>query len=73
MEINFGRAAVAGVVGTIVMTVVGLYMAPMMGMPLFSGDATMAMGSLVGHLVYGALVGVIYGEVSSTQAAASPA
>lgn len=34
---------------------------PMMGMPLFSGSATMAMGSLVGHLVYGGVVGAIYG------------
>ena len=36
---------------------------PMMGMPLFSGDARMAIGSLIGHLVYGAVVGVVVGEV----------
>lgn len=36
---------------------------PMMGMPLFSGSAPMALGSLVGHLVYGAVVGGIYGSV----------
>ncbi len=36
---------------------------PMMGMPLFSGSAPMAIGSLIGHLVYGAVVGAIYGEV----------
>lgn len=36
---------------------------PMMGMPLFSGSAAMAMGSLIGHLVYGAIVGAVYGEV----------
>jgi len=35
---------------------------PMMGMPLFSGSAAMAMGSLVGHLIYGGVVGGIYGE-----------
>ena len=35
---------------------------PMMGMPVFSGSMTMAMGSLVGHLVYGAVVGGIIGE-----------
>lgn len=34
---------------------------PMMGMPVFSGSAAMAMGSLIGHLVYGAVVGAIYG------------
>ncbi len=36
---------------------------PMMGMPLFSGSVVMAMGSLVGHLVYGAVVGGVYGAV----------
>lgn len=36
---------------------------PMMGMPLFSGSIVMAMGSLIGHLVYGAVVGAVYGSV----------
>lgn len=36
---------------------------PMMGMPLFSGSVVMAMGSLIGHLVYGAVVGAVYGPV----------
>jgi uncharacterized membrane protein YagU involved in acid resistance len=35
---------------------------PMMGMPLFSGSAAMALGSLVGHLVYGGAVGAILGH-----------
>jgi uncharacterized membrane protein YagU involved in acid resistance len=34
---------------------------PMMGMPLFSGAVVVAMGSLLGHMVYGAVVGRIYG------------
>jgi uncharacterized membrane protein YagU involved in acid resistance len=34
---------------------------PVMGMPLFSGSMMMAGGSLIGHLVYGAVVGAIYG------------
>ncbi len=42
---------------------------PMMGMPLFSGSVVMAMGSLIGHLVYGAVVGGVYGEVPSRSAA----
>jgi len=133
MKINFGRAIAGGVVGTIVMTVIGMFVAPMMGipamnpaemlagqmggsmmmgwaghfmigvvlavmygavasslpgaplmrgalfgvapwlmaqvavmpmmgMPLFSGSAQMAMGSLVGHLMYGAVLGAIYGD-----------
>jgi uncharacterized membrane protein YagU involved in acid resistance len=45
-----------------------LVVIPMMGMPVFSGSAPMAMGSLVGHLMYGAVVGGIYG----TQPAAQP-
>lgn len=44
---------------------------PMMGMPLFSGSAGMAMGSLVGHLVYGGFVGGLYGEVTEARAAAA--
>lgn len=39
---------------------------PMMGMPVFSGSVEMAMGSLIGHLVYGAVVGAIYGSVGKT-------
>ena len=38
-----------------------LVVIPMMGMPLFSGSAVMAIGSLIGHLVYGAVVGATYG------------
>jgi len=38
-----------------------LVVMPMMGMGLFSGDMTMAMGSLVGHLVYGAVLGAVAG------------
>ena len=133
MNVNFGRAVLAGSVGTLVMTAVGLFAAPLMGlppmnpaemlagamggntalgwgahlmigvslafgyaivapalpgpgvargaiysvgpflmaqilvmpimgMPLFSGSLAMATGSLVGHLVYGAVLGGIYGE-----------
>lgn len=42
---------------------------PMMGMPLFSGSAVMAMGSLIGHLVYGAVVGAVYGPVRERRGA----
>lgn len=42
---------------------------PMMGMPVFSGSAAMAMGSLVGHLVYGGVVGGIYGEATAVNPA----
>jgi uncharacterized membrane protein YagU involved in acid resistance len=42
---------------------------PMMGMGLFSGSMVMATGSLVGHLVYGAVVGGIVGEAAAAHAA----
>ena len=143
MKINFARAAVAGVVGTVVMTGVGLYAAPMMGipamnparmlagamagnialgwgahfmigialaagyslvgrelpgpsvlrgalygiapflvlevvvmpmmgMPLFSGSLPVAMGSLLGHLIYGGIVGGIYGAAAAPQVVSMP-
>jgi hypothetical protein len=46
---------------------------PIMGMPLFSGSAVMAVGSLLGHLVYGAVIGGIYGAPQSAPRAATPA
>lgn len=39
-----------------------LVVMPMMGMGLFSSSMQMALGSLVGHLVYGAILGGIVGE-----------
>ena len=38
---------------------------PMMGMPFFSGSAAMVAGSLIGHLVYGAVIGAVYGPVAA--------
>ncbi len=43
-----------------------LMVMPMMGMGFFSGSAMVAMGSLIGHMMYGAVVGSILGaEVAS--------
>lgn len=44
---------------------------PMMGMPVFSGSTVLAMGSLVGHLVYGAILGLVYGAVPARDGAAN--
>ena len=54
-----------------------LVMMPMMGMPVFSGSAVLATGSLVGHLVYGVVLGAMYrspteGVVGLRQASARP-
>jgi uncharacterized membrane protein YagU involved in acid resistance len=37
---------------------------PMMGMGLFSGSVLLAAGSLLGHLVYGAVLGFVYGTTA---------
>jgi uncharacterized membrane protein YagU involved in acid resistance len=41
-----------------------LIVMPMMGMPLFSGSVLVAAGSLVGHLMYGAVLGAIVGSAA---------
>jgi uncharacterized membrane protein YagU involved in acid resistance len=50
-----------------------LVVMPMMGMGLFSGSMAMAGGSLMGHLVYGAGVGLIYGLPDGYAPAPRPA
>lgn len=54
------RGALYGIAPFLVAQIVVM---PMMGMPLFSGSVVMAAGSLIGHLVYGAVVGAVYGPV----------
>lgn len=59
-----GAPAVRGALfGIAPFLVAQIMVMPMMGMPLFSGSAAMAMGSLIGHLIYGAVVGLVYGPV----------
>lgn len=65
---GFARGAVFGVAPFLMAQIIVM---PLMGMPFFSGSVAMAMGSLVGHLVYGAVVGGIYGEVTEVQPAAA--
>ena len=50
-----------------------LAVTPMMGAPVFSGSFAMAMGSLFGHMIYGAIVGGIYGPVRSAHPRVSTA
>lgn len=54
----WARGALYGVAPFFVAQIVVM---PMMGMPLFSGSVVLATGSLLGHLVYGAVVGAVYG------------
>lgn len=40
-----------------------IMVSPMMGMGLFDGgNLMMIMGGLMGHLVYGAVIGIVYGD-----------
>ena len=59
-----GKAVVAGALyGLGVFLVAQLVVSPMMGGGVFSGgNLPMIMGSLLGHLVYGGVVGGIYGQ-----------
>ncbi|MBI4501663.1 MAG: hypothetical protein HY700_10930 [Gemmatimonadetes bacterium] len=65
-----GPVAVRGAVyGFAVFLVAQLVVTPMMGGGVFSGgNIPMIMGSLLGHLVYGGLVGAVYGHPSPASA-----
>ncbi|MGD9524830.1 MAG: DUF6789 family protein [Gemmatimonadales bacterium] len=63
-----GPPALRGAVyGLIPFLMAQLIVMPMMGMPLFSGSVPMAMGSLIGHLVYGMVVGALVGDSTRQQ------
>lgn len=57
--------------GFLVFLVAQLVVMPMMGAGVFSGgNLPMIMGSLIGHLVYGGVVGAVYGEPQPSRALA---
>ncbi len=57
--------------GFLVFLMAQLVVTPMMGGGVFSsGNVPMIMGSLMGHLVYGAIVGGVYGSPSAQLATA---
>ena len=73
MDANFGRAALAGILGTVVMTVVGVYGAPMMGMPSMNPADMLAEqmgGSMVmgwiGHFMIGVILAELYAVVAGS-------
>jgi len=56
-----GNPAVKGLIYSIFPWLMAqLIVMPMMGMSVFSGSVVMAMGSLVAHFIFGAVVGSIY-------------
>jgi hypothetical protein len=52
MNVDFRRAVIGGLVGTAVMTIVGLFAAPMMGLPPMN-PADMLAGAMGGNLLLG--------------------
>ena len=69
-----GSPTVGGALyGIAVGLLVQIVVMPMMGMGSFSGSMVMAGGSLIGHLVYGAVVGAIYGSAGGLETAAAGA
>ncbi|MEO5826308.1 MAG: DUF6789 family protein [Gemmatimonadales bacterium] len=71
MTRNWGKAIMAGLIGTIVMTVVGLYVAPMIGMPKSNPAEMLAMamgGNMmlgwIAHFMIGIILAVIYATVA---------
>lgn len=71
MEHKWTRAIVAGLIGTLVMTAVGLWIAPLMGLPPMN-PADMLAGAMggntllgwAGHLMIGIVLAVIYAVVA---------
>ncbi len=73
MNVDFGRAALAGVIGAVVMSGVGLYAAPMMGIPPMNPAAMLAgpMGGSalmgwIGHLMIGVILAELYALVAGS-------
>ena len=71
MQINYGKAIIAGIVGTVVMTLVSVVVAPMMGMPKMN-PADMLAGQMGGnmalgwaaHFMVGIVFAIVYGAVA---------
>lgn len=71
MQRNWGKAIIAGLVATLVMTAVGLWVAPMMGIPAMNPAQLLAgaMGGSIllgwmGHLMIGVILAIGYAIVA---------
>lgn len=79
MKLNWTRAIIAGVAGTLVMTAVGLWIAPLMGIPRMN-PADMLAGAMggnmvlgwLGHLMIGVMLALIYAVVAPRLPGAPP-
>ena len=69
MKIEYGKAMAGGLVGTVLMTIVGLAVAPMMGIPKMDAAAmhagamggSLALGWMA-HFMIGTVLALIYGR-----------
>ena len=80
MRTNYLKAIGAGVVGTLAMTAVGVWVAPMMGMPPMNPADLLAskMGGMlslgwVGHLMIGSIFALIYASFVASRLPGPPA
>ena len=62
MERNWGRAIVGGLVGALVMSAVGMFINPLLGLPV-GNPAKMLAGAMGGSLVLGWLAHLMIGVV----------
>jgi uncharacterized membrane protein YagU involved in acid resistance len=69
-----GTPVVRGLLfGCLVFVLAQLIFAPLTGSGVFSGgDAVLLLGGLFGHLVFGSVVGYVYGDASRASSAGSP-
>ncbi len=64
-----GPGPVRGMIFSIAPWLIAMLMVlPMMGAPLFGGSALVASSSLLGHMVFGAVIGAILGEPAKAKA-----
>ena len=80
MRLNYMRVVGAGLVGTIVMTAIGLWIAPAMGMPRMNPAEMLAskMGGVailgwLGHLMIGSTLALIYAAFVASRLPGPPA
>lgn len=79
MRANFSKAVFAGVVGTLAMTAVGIWVAPMMGIPKMNPAAMLStkMGDMIvlgwiGHLMIGVMLAIFYAVVAAPKLPGPP-
>ncbi len=69
-----GHAAARGALYSLLpWLMAGLVVMPMMGRGFFSGAILAAVGSLMGHLLYGAVIGTVYGTRAAVPVTPHPA